>query len=156
MSPAWRPNDSLLERNSKGELKGGRRVRDALQKHGLKYGNRIVTSRDRGMEAVKKDLKRTPMPPGVQQWQLPVALGAGGETLCFMSQYQPGAKVPTHSHPHALFRVVIEGSVKHRRTTLKSGDWMLVPPGQRYALQAGTDGCIILYAHWPWPPPWWP
>lgn len=155
VSPRWRPDDSLLERNAKGEIKGVRRVLNALQKNGVRYGNRVVTSRDRGMTAVRKDLRRTPMPDGVQQWQLPVVLGAAGDVLWFISEYEPGAKVPSHSHNHVVFRIVLQGSVKYRDVTLKAGDWMLVPPGQPYALQAGPlERCIIAYGHGPSTPPW--
>jgi quercetin dioxygenase-like cupin family protein len=154
VSPRWRPDDSLLERNAKGEIKGVRRVIDALQKNRVRFGNRVVTSRDRGMEGVRKDLRRSPMPPGVQQWQLPVVLGSAGDVLLFMSQYKPGAKVPSHSHTNNLFRIVIEGSLKYRGVTLGPGDWQYVRAGVPYALQAGPDGCVIAYGHGPTPSPW--
>src|SRR6266568_3254223 len=70
----WRPDDSLLDRNAKGELKGARKVNEVLRKGGIRRANRVTTSRDPGMTAAKNALKRTGMPAGVEQWQLPVAL----------------------------------------------------------------------------------
>lgn len=146
MSPDWRPDDSLLDRNAKGEVKGARRVSDVLRKRGIRAGNRVTTSRDPGMAAVRQDLKRTGMPTGVEQWQLPVALPLEN-VLVFTSRMKSGAAVPEHAHRVWVFRVVMQGSLKYSGKTLKAGDWMLVPPGQSYSIQAGPDGCVILYAH---------
>ena len=146
MSPDWRPDDSLLDLNAKGEAKGARRVTDVLRKRGIRPSNRITTSRDPGLAAVRNDLKRTGMPTGVEQWQLPVALPLPN-VLVFTSRMKAGAKVPEHAHRVWVFRVIMEGSLLYERKTLKAGDWMLVPPGQSYAIQAGPGGCTILYAH---------
>ena len=127
MSPDWRPDDSLPDRNAKGEVKGARRVSDVLRKRGIRAGNRVTTSRDPGMAAVRQDLKRTGMPTGVEQWQLPVALPLEN-VLVFTSRMKSGAAVPEHAHRVWVFRVVM-------------------PPGQSYSSQAGPDGCVILYAH---------
>ena len=156
MSSDWRPDDSLYERGKDGVINGARRVREALQKHGVRFGNRIITSRDEGMDAAQQELKRTPMPPGVEQWQVPIVVGAGQDVLWFRSRMQPGAKVPEHAHKTGLLRIVIEGSVKVGDVELKPGDWMFVPAGKTYSLEAGPDGCIVMYPHFPFPWPWWP
>ncbi len=156
MSSEWRPDDSLLERSQKGEVKGARRVKEALKKRGIRYGNRVITSRDKGMATVQRDLKRDPMPRGIKQWQIPIALGAGEDILCFRGVHKPGAKVPEHTHKDAVLHIVIKGSMKHRGRWLKPGDWILVPPGQSYSLETGPDGCDTFYEHIPWPWPWWP
>jgi hypothetical protein len=137
----------LYERDKKGEIKGARRIKDALQKHKVSSGNRVMTSRDTGMNAVKRELKRSSMPRGVEQWQIPVALGAGEDTLSFTGRLKPGAKVPKHAHKQSVFRVVISGSLKSGGKTLKAGDWMFVPAGQSYELQAGPEGCWTFYHH---------
>ena len=142
----WRPDDSLLDRNAKGELKGARKVNEVLRKGGIRRANRVTTSRDPGMTAAKNALKRTGMPAGVEQWQLPVALPLDN-LLVFTSRMKRGAAVPEHVHRVWVFRVIITGSLKYGGQTLKPGDWMLVPPGQSYSIQAGPDGCVILYAH---------
>jgi quercetin dioxygenase-like cupin family protein len=85
---------------------------------------------------------------------MPIVVGQGGDILFFVSRVKPGAKVPEHAHKQAIFRVVIDGSLKYGSKTLKAADWMLVPAGQVYSIQAGPEGCTIFYAHIPWPWPW--
>jgi anti-sigma factor ChrR (cupin superfamily) len=143
----WRPDDSLSERDQKGEVRGARRIKDALTKNKVRLGKGVITSRDTGMAAVRRDLKRNGLPRGVEHWQMPIMLGQGGDIVCFMSRLKPGTKVPEHAHKQAVFRVVIEGELKTGRKTLKPGDWMLVPAGQIYSVQAGPNGCKIFYAH---------
>ncbi len=147
MSSEWRPDDSLSERDQKGEVRGARRIKNALTKNKVRLGKGVITSRDTGMAAVRRDLKRTGLPRGVEHWQMPIMLGQGGDIVCFTSRLKPGTKVPEHAHKQAVFRVVIEGELKTGRKTLKAGDWMLVPAGQIYSVQAGPTGCKIFYAH---------
>ena len=146
MSGKWRPDDSLLDRNAKGATKGAQRVRAALTSSGIRSTNRITTSRDKGMAAAQRSLKRTGMPTGVQQWQLPISHPIDG-LLVFKSELKARTVVPEHAHDVWVFRVIIEGSVKSNGVTLKAGDWMLVPPGQTYSITAGPTKCVILYAH---------
>ena len=150
MSREWRPDDSLLDRNAKG-VKGAQRVRAALRKSGVRPSRGITTSRDPGMAAAQKELKRTGMPDGVQQWQLPIAQPIES-LLIFKSEMKPRTVVPEHAHDVWVFRVILQGTLKANGVTLRAGDWMLVPPGQRYSLQSGASKCIILYAHCKWPP----
>lgn len=154
MSSKWSPDDSLMKPAGKGKTLGTQRVIDALHKHGIRYGKGVITSRDKGIAAAQRDLKRTGMPPGVEQWQIPIVFRPTGEVLSFMGRMRPGAKVPAHSHEFGVARVVIEGELKFGRKTLKVGDWMVVPPGQVYAVTAGPRGCRILYHHTPCPWPW--
>jgi quercetin dioxygenase-like cupin family protein len=152
MSSNWRPDDSLLEKEG-GELRGARRVRDALKKHSVETEGRIVTSRDKGMENVSEELKRGHMPPGFEQTQVPVALGPEEDVLAFVTTIEPGAELPEHAHEGAaIFRLVVAGSVRHRDTELSAGDWMLVPPGERYGLKAGSGGCTVFHFYFPWAP----
>ncbi len=145
-----------MKADNKGRVQGARRVRDALQKHGVRYGKGVITSRDKGVAAVQRDLKREGMPPGVESWQIPIVFRPGGDILSFMTRMKPGASVPAHAHDHAVVRVVLKGSLKYGRVTLKVGDWMLVPAEQTYSVTAGPEGCSILYGHgpciWPWGP----
>lgn len=156
MNSVWRPDDSLLDRNAKGEVRAARRVTDVLRKRGIRATNRITTSRDPGIAAATADLKRTGMPAGVQQWQLPLAQPLENLAV-FISRMKPGVAVPEHAHSVWVFRIVIQGSVKYGRKTLKPGEWMLVPPGQVYSISAGPTGCTVLYGHCvvkpPLPPP---
>ena len=149
MSSKWQPDDSLAERDEKGASKGSKRIAAALRKHKVSSAKRVTTSRDEGMKDVNKTLKRprSSMPPGVEHWQVPVTLGQRKDVLVFKSRMKPGAKVPTHAHKHDVFRVVVSGSVKYEGKTLKAGDWMHVPAGQSYAMQAGPTGASIYYHH---------
>ena len=148
MSSKWQPDDSLLVRG-KGGSKGAQRIRAALKKHRVISAKRVITSRDARMNDVKQTLKRPPasMPPGVEQWQLPVTLGPRHAVLAFTGRMKPRAVVPAHAHNNDLFRVVISGTLKYRGKTLRAGDWMFVPAGQSYALQAGPKGCVTFYHH---------
>jgi len=143
---AWRPDDSLLDRGPKGEVKGTRRVSDVLRQRGIRAANQITTSRDTGMAAAQRDLKRTGMPAGVEQWQVPIVTPLDN-VLVFISRMKPGTAVPPHVHRVWVFRVVISGTLKFGRKTLRPGDWMLVPPGREYSIQAGSGGCTVAYAH---------
>ena len=51
-------------------------MKDALQKHGVSFENRVVTSRDPGMDSLRRDLARPAQPEGVERSQLPVTLGS--------------------------------------------------------------------------------
>ena len=135
MSSNWRPDDSLSELDKKGELIGARRVKAAVRRNKVSLGKGVITSRDAGVAAVTRDLKRTGMPKGVQTWQIPVVFGH--YLLAFISVLDPGTIVPEHEHTVGVFRVVIEGELIFGRKTLKPGDWMYVPAGTRYSIQAG-------------------
>jgi len=85
LSTTWRPDDSFLDKEQ-GELKGVRRVMDALEKHGVRPRGGVLTSQDRGVEATRDDLRRTHMPAGFRQFQLPVVLGPYKNILVFMTE----------------------------------------------------------------------
>jgi quercetin dioxygenase-like cupin family protein len=144
--PELRPDDSLLDRNAKGQINGAARVADVLRKRGMRAANQVTTSRDTGMAAARNDLKRTGMAAGTEHWQLPVEVPIDGVVM-FITRMKPGVAIPEHAHRVWVFRVVITGSLKYGRKTLKPGDWMLVPPGKRYAVVAGAGGCTVFYAH---------
>jgi hypothetical protein len=155
MSATYRPDDSLSERDQKGELNGVRKIKEALKKNNVHLGKGVLTSRDTGMAAVRRDLKRTGLPAGVEHWQMPIVLGERQDILCFISRLKSNAIVPEHGHEKvAVFRVVIEGKLIYGRKTLNPGDHMFVPGGVKYAVKGGPEGCVIFYAHIPWPFPW--
>jgi quercetin dioxygenase-like cupin family protein len=146
MSSNWRPDDSLSERDKKGVLRGARRAKAALTKNKVSVGKRVITSRDTGMAAVMRDLKRSGMPPGVQSTQMPIVIGR--DLLCFISTLDPGTIVPEHSHAFAVLRVVIEGELIFGRKILKPGDWMFVPARTTYSIRAGRKKKLrIFYGH---------
>jgi hypothetical protein len=155
MSSDWRPDDSLLDGHAKGGTKGSQRVRAALRKSGIRASRGITTSRDTGMAAARNALKRTGMPAGVEQWQLPIAHPLEN-LLVFYSRLKARTVVPKHSHDVWVFRLILEGSLKIDGKLLKVGDWALVPPGVPYTLVVGAQPCGIFYCHCkvaPPPPP---
>jgi len=136
----------LSERNQKGELRGKLRVKAALRKNKVSLGKGVITSRDPGMAAVTRDLKRSGMPKGVQTWQIPVVFGH--YLLAFISTLDPGTIVPEHAHTVGVFRVVIEGELIFGSKTLKPGDWMFVPARTPYSIRAGKKKKLkIFYGH---------
>jgi quercetin dioxygenase-like cupin family protein len=147
MSSEWRPDDSMMEADKRGTVRGARRVADALRKNGVHYGKGVITSRDKGVAASLRSLKREGMPRGSESWQIPLVFRPTGDVLSFITHMRPGAMVPPHSHDHAVVRFVFKGSLKYGRVTLKVGDWMFVPAGQTYSVTAGPSGCHILYGH---------
>jgi mannose-6-phosphate isomerase-like protein (cupin superfamily) len=133
VSTKWTPDDAVIE----GET-GKRRIREALERHGIKTDEkRVITSRDKGMDDIRFHLRRENMPPGYEQWQLPIKLD--GPVFFFLTVAQPGAVVPTHSHKRDLFRIVLWGSLTTNGIELKQGDWMFVPAGVEYSLSAAIS-----------------
>lgn len=142
MSTKWSPDDSVIE----GEA-ARTRIREALERHNIRIDDtRVVTSRDPGMDDVRFHLRREGLPPGFQQWQLPIKLS--GETYFFMTVAEAGAVVPTHSHKRDLFRIVVWGSIIYNGIELKVGDWMFVPKGVPYSFSAALNpGAIINHCY---------
>ena len=153
MSSVFHPDDSLFEPDESGEVKGVGRIKAALRKHGVRIGNGVITSRDPGMQAAQKELKREVTLPGIEQWLLPIIIcpKADQPILWLMSHMKAGAKVPPHSHVNGHVRVVVQGSCRFGTVELQQGDWMLVPAEVPYDLEAGAHGCIWMYPH-PTPP----
>jgi quercetin dioxygenase-like cupin family protein len=147
MNSEWRPDDSMMEADARGTLRGARRVAAALRRNGVQYGKGVITSRDKGVAAAQSDLKREGMPPGVESWQIPFVLRLTGDILTFITRMEAGATVPAHSHDHAVVRFIFEGSLKYGRVNLTVGDWMYVPAGHVYSVKAGPRGCSITYGH---------
>ena len=141
MSQNWKPDDSIIEGRTAAQ-----RIRSALRKRGIHVKDRVITSRDPGMDEVREGLRRKDMPPGFQSWQIPVALE--GPAIFFLTVAEPGATVPTHSHKRDLFRFVISGSILTNGIELKPGDWMFVPRGTPYSYSAALNpGAIITHCY---------
>jgi mannose-6-phosphate isomerase-like protein (cupin superfamily) len=133
VSKRWTPDDAVIEGDT-----GKRRIREALERYGIKTDeDRVITSRDRGMDEIRFNLRRENMPPGYEQWQLPIKLD--GPVFFFVTVGQPGAVVPTHSHKRDLFRIVVWGSITYNGVELKQGDWMFVPAGVEYSLSSAMS-----------------
>jgi mannose-6-phosphate isomerase-like protein (cupin superfamily) len=134
----WKPDDSAIE-----GVPGAKRIKAALKKHGV-VAKGVMTSRDKNMHEVRHELRRSDMPPGIQQWQLPVLTQGGA--FVFLTVSDPGAVVPKHSHKRDLFRIVLSGSIIVDGKELKTGDWMFVPKGEPYSYHAAFNpGAVTLH-----------
>jgi len=148
---AWQPDDSILDPAGGRETKGVKRVRDALRPHGHDIGQRVLTSKDSDMEDILNRLNRNDgMPPGFQQWQLPVGIGDNRTVLAFMTDADAGAVLPTHSHDADIFRMVVSGSLQYNGVWLSAGDWMFIPKNTRYQYTAASNpGVRTLHCYGP-------
>jgi quercetin dioxygenase-like cupin family protein len=66
-------------------------------------------------------------------------------------QFEQGAQVPLHSHPHEQISVMISGSllftVGGEERTVKAGEVVLVPSGAEHGAKA-ADGPALAYDSW--------
>jgi quercetin dioxygenase-like cupin family protein len=79
---------------------------------------------------------------------------ASGEKLMFsLVTLEPGAVVPTHSHPHEQMGMMVSGTMEFTvsgETRLLTGNEMyLVPGGVPHAAKAGPTGAVALDAFSP-------
>ncbi|HEX9191097.1 MAG TPA: cupin domain-containing protein [Candidatus Deferrimicrobiaceae bacterium] len=77
-----------------------------------------------------------------------------GEKLMFsLVTLEPGAVVPTHSHPHEQMGMLVSGTMEFTiagETRLLTGNGMyLVPGGVPHAAKAGPQGAVALDAFSP-------
>jgi hypothetical protein len=96
-----------------------------------------------------EDLRRTTLPQGFEQWQLPIILGGGDRpVMSFITVGQPNAALPPHAHKNdRLLRIVLSGSIIYKKLELTVGDWMHVPTGHSYSFTAGRLGCVIMHMY---------
>ena len=145
---AWKPDDSFHDIID-GEFKGVLRVKKVLAGLGVTFGKEIITSRDDVIVKAKEKLYRDTMPPGFEQWQMPVLLGGGNRPVMpFITVGSPNAKVPEHTHRNdALLRLVISGSIIYQQRELIPGDWMYIPAKFKYSFRAGPLGCVVMHMY---------
>jgi quercetin dioxygenase-like cupin family protein len=62
--------------------------------------------------------------------------------------FAPGGAFPRHVHPQEQITIVEEGEVEldveGERTTLRAGDWSVMPGGVAHGITAGASGAAIL------------
>ena|SRR5438034_443207 len=144
----WKPDDSFHD-IIEGEFKGVLRVKNALKEMKIKLGDSIVTSKDPLMIKLMEKLRRTTLPEGFQQWQLPIILGGDNRpVMSFITFGEPHAEIPHHSHKNdSLLRFVLSGTIIYKDQELTTGDWMYVPTGLPYSFKAGQYGCITMHVY---------
>ena len=94
------------------------------------------------------DLSPKTLAPGV------TAKIVSGEKLMFsLVTLEPGAVVPTHSHPHEQVGMMVSGTMEFtiagETRTLSGNEMYLVPGGVPHAAKAGPGGAVALDAFAP-------
>lgn len=124
---------------------GVERVKEALKISGLKVGNEIITSQDKGINKVLNLLSADNIPDGFKKWQLPFIFS---KAQMFFSVGNPDIVVPTHSHDEGDgIRFIVSGSVFYKDKELKAGDWMYIPKGAKYTIKIGAMGSTMCYCY---------
>jgi uncharacterized protein YegJ (DUF2314 family) len=124
---------------------GVERVQEALKKHRMSMSERIITSRDPGVDELCRTLKVDNVPSGFNKWQLPIILD---RSQLYISVAQPNATVPLHSHDEGDgVRLMLSGSIIYEGKELSAGDWMFIPKGKPYAFTVGRFGAVMGYCY---------
>jgi hypothetical protein len=107
--------------------------------------SRILTSQDKRLDEIKRELRVTNVPDGFRKYQLPFVF----DKAQFFISYAPAdADVPSHSHDEGdAVRFILDGSISHDGVELKSGDWMYIPQGVAYQLKIGPRGATMGYCY---------
>jgi quercetin dioxygenase-like cupin family protein len=89
------------------------------------------------------EAERHELAPGVSMQPL-----FGDGAMLNLLEFDPGASVPAHSHPHEQLGFVVDGElvlaidgVEHR---LAAGDAYQIPGGVEHAAWTRGDGCRVL------------
>ena len=72
--------------------------------------------------------------PGVE-----ILTTAGQQMMLGLCQFQPGAVVEAHSHPHEQVGIVIEGSARF----IVGGEERILGPGDMYAIPGGVTHRVV-------------
>lgn len=133
----WQPDDKFLDEDANHVRKGVHTVKKALQDNGVD-DRKIYTSKDAAVLAALGDpnLARA-LPNGFEQTMVPVVLH--NRVVVFVTTGPSGQSVPSHSHKADLFRVITSGTAIYNGIRLSAGDWMYVPAGETYSLEASSN-----------------
>ena len=135
---------SKFDPNQVSFAEGAVRVERVLQKSRIKIG-KVMTSKDKDAEMLRKMLPVSNIPKGFSKYQLPFVLGP---SQLFITQAEPGMKVGEHSHDEGDgIRFIAAGSITYNGTVLEAGDWMFIPKGARYSLEVGPRGATMCYCY---------
>jgi len=77
-----------------------------------------------------------------------------GSALAFVLA-KPNAVVREHAHTKGSLRIILSGEYKFTGLpagdmTLKAGDWIYIPKGQKYGYVTGPDGAASACPYCPW------
>jgi len=73
----------------------------------------------------------------------------GAGAMINLIEFEPGAVVPLHSHPHEQISYILEGAVRFQvgdvGYDLKPGEGLVIPGGVTHgAVQVGPEGCRMV------------
>lgn len=88
------------------------------------------------------ELDWKPFRDGVDLHQLYGTMGAPGPSACLL-RFQPGARVPHHTHTGYEHIVVLAGGQTDDRAHYAAGTVLISPPGTGHAI-VSDQGCIVL------------
>jgi hypothetical protein len=138
MSEKFNPNAATFE-------EGVKRVQQALEIVKFQVKDRIITSHDAAAIQLCNLLAVDTVPNGFKKWQLPFVFD---KSQLFISVSNPDVAVPEHSHDEgAGIRFIMSGSIYYDGKELKSGDWMYIPKGAKYAFRTGPFGASFCYCY---------
>lgn len=96
------------------------------------------------MYIAKDDIPTVEMLPGVRRR----TLAAGERAMICEISLDPGAMVPTHSHPHEQVGTVLKGAIRMviggEERICRAGDAYVVPPDVEHLGQALDEGAVVL------------
>jgi quercetin dioxygenase-like cupin family protein len=65
--------------------------------------------------------------------------------MIVMSKFDPGTRVPPHTHPTNYFEYIIEGEQTVGKVTFRKGDVRLVTANTGYGpITVGPEGCFVI------------
>lgn len=116
-------------------------VPDAARKARMR--GRLLEKAGRQMAVVRADAASwRSFLPGVDLSVLHVDAEQGTQTALW--RLAPGARIPAHPHGQDEECYILEGTLEHRGTTYRAGDYMLAPAGSRHGSISSPNGVLML------------
>ena len=63
---------------------------------------------------------------------------------------EPNAQIESHIHTSPIFRIILKGRMTLNGVEYREGDWMVIPGGFEYEIEAGNIGYEALCACYSW------
>lgn len=63
---------------------------------------------------------------------------------------EPNSNIEIHAHEAPIFRIISKGKMTLNGVEYSEGDWIVIPGGTEYRIEAGSAGYEALCACWSW------
>lgn len=63
---------------------------------------------------------------------------------------EPNTKIESHTHTSPIFRIILKGGMTLNGVEYREGDWMVIPGGIEYQIEAGDIGYVAFCACYSW------